>query len=213
MFPKDLVDKLHQSCDKHFVYNKKDQLDYLEITNCIIDCHGLALSDSKEYPYEEDHWNIFCTTIKKHVLEYAKNLKLNSSIIIPHSCWSERICEWQDPLQYKLLPLFLPYTSDEPWEYVNDDEMYDFWGLQKPMFRVVYYLKNPNSDYGTHVSIPNGVHINSGVENSIFIFDGGRLPSMNTIPSPDDLKKSPKYTIIFDWYINHPYDDPAWVLP
>lgn len=215
IFSSSIVEKISISCDKHFEYNKNEQSDFLEITDCIVDCHGLKLSGDfpNEYPYKEEHWNIFCTQIKHYVLEYAKISNINVDKMIPHSCWSERIINYSNPTLYELMQFFLPYTEEEPWEYAKDGEMYDIWNLEKPLIRAVYYLKNPNINCGTHVDVNGEIYVNLGIENSLFIFDGGNFPSANPYPSPKDLVKKSKYNIIFDWYINEPYHDPAWILP
>lgn len=89
LFSDDLRNTLLMSCNKHFEYNLLHS-DSVDVTKCIIDCHGLALSTSSYFPYDERCWNILCLKIKHHVLEYARLVGIDEFNIVPHSCWAER---------------------------------------------------------------------------------------------------------------------------
>lgn len=191
VFSDDLRSTLLISCDKHFEYNLLHS-DSVDVTKCIIDCHGLALSTSSYFPYNERCWNILCLKIKHHVLEYSKLVGIDEFSIVPHSCWAERSKKLKTEK-----------------EYFNDDfRLVDDNWLKKHMLRSVYYLQTDDSKFGTDIKIGNEIKLIHGEQNSLVIFDGGTYPCSNKFPS-----NTTKYNIVFDWYINEPFDVPDWVLP
>jgi len=195
VFSEDLRESLILNCDNHF----KDNLlysDAIQITKCIIDCHGLALSTSSYFPYTERCWNIFCLKIKHHVLEYARMSGIDEFSIVPHSCWAER--------SRRIRQENKSTTFNEDFRLANDN-----W-LKKHMLRSVYYLKNDDPQFGTDYRIDDKVKSIPGEQNSLVIFDGGSYPSSNKFSTN---KVSIQYNIVFDWYINEPFDVPDWVLP
>lgn len=194
VFSEKIIEDLYTSCKKHFTYNLNSNNE-IEITRCIVDCHGLALSPSSYFPYTERHWNIFCLKIKKYVLQYCNVVGIDESIIVPHSCWAERstIKNFSKGLNF--------YRDD--FQLTTDD-----W-LKKHLIRVIYYLRNEDDFFGTDIKIGNDIKDIPGKPNSIVIFDGGTNRSSNKYPINSDSS----YKIIFDWYINKPYKVPDWVLP
>ena len=201
VFSDDLRLVLLENCDKHFKHNLL-QSDIIEVTKCIIDCHGLALSISSYFPYDERCWNIVCLKIKHHVLEYFKLLGIDESIIVPHSCWAERSKkEVTKPLSKKESNTMI---FNEEFRIVDDD-----W-LKKHMVRSVYFLKNHDSKFGTDIMVGEEVNSIPGEQNSLIIFDGGSYPCSNKFPIKDP---NIKYNIVFDWYINDPFSVPDWILP
>lgn len=191
VFSDDLRNTLILSCDNHFKHNLLHS-DSVEVTKCIIDCHGLALSTSSYFPYDERCWNILCLKIKHYVLEYSRLVGIDEFSIVPHSCWAERSKKIKTEK-----------------EYFNDDfRLVDDNWLKKHMIRSVYYLQTDNSKFGTDIKIGNEIKLIQGEQNSLVIFDGGTYPCSNKFPI-----NNAKYNIVFDWYINEPFDVPDWVLP
>lgn len=211
VFSDDLQNTLKESSDKHFEHNLL-QSDEIEITKCIIDCHGLALSPSSYFPYVERCWNIFCLKIKHHVLEYSKSICIDESLIVPHSCWAERsaIKKLKKPRANTEFSSFKSsifqdwFCYHEKFKIVDDD-----W-LKKHMIRSVYYLRNNDTQMGTDIKVGNKIKSIPGEQNSLAIFNGGSYPCSNKFLINTDFVK---YNIVFDWYINIPFDVPDWVLP
>lgn len=207
VFSDDLQRVLLENCDKHFKYNLL-QSDVIEVTKCIIDCHGLSLSESSYFPYSERCWNIFCLKLKHHVLEYFKVIGVDESIIVPHSCWAERSKKFvYDPNKVtKNLNQTQLNTRifNDKFRIVDDD-----W-LKKHMIRSVYHLQNCESKFGTDIMINERVESIPGEQNSLIVFNGGSYPCSNKFPIGD---QNLKYNIVFDWYINDPFGIPDWVLP
>lgn len=201
VFSEDLQKVLLENCDKHFKHNLL-QSDMIEVTKCIIDCHGLALSTSSYFPYSERCWNIVCLKIKHHVLEYFKVMGIDESIVVPHSCWAER--SKKEVIKNLNQDQFNTRIFNDKFRIVDDD-----W-LKKHMVRSVYHLQNHQSELGTDISIGGKVQSIPGEQNSLIIFDGGTYPCSNKFPIND---KNIKYNIVFDWYINEPFGVPDWVLP
>jgi len=197
VFSDELVQELKKECDIHFEKNLLHS-DKIEVTKCIIDCHGLALSVSSYFPYDKRCWNIFCLKIKKYVLEYFNNVGVDESVVVPHSCWAER-----SVLQQLSLDLSLT-TFREGFRIVDDD-----W-LKKHLVRSIYYLKNPDPKFGTDIKFGKTIKSIPGEENSLVVFDGGTHQCSNKFPVGLD---SLKYNIVFDRYINYPFGVPDWVLP
>ena len=56
------ISELIDSADKHFEQNLMFS-DFIDVTNSIIDCHGLALSDTAVFLILRC-WNIFCLKVK-----------------------------------------------------------------------------------------------------------------------------------------------------
>lgn len=193
IFSEDLRETLIMSCNTHFKHNLLSS-DNIEITRCIIDCHGLALSTSSYFPYSERCWNILCLKIKHHVLEYVRLIGIDEFSIVPHSCWAERSKKTKNK----------SLVFNEEFRLVDDN-----W-LKKHMIRSVYYLQNNDPKFGTDLRIGNEIKLIPGEQNSLAIFDGGSYPCSNKFLTNE---LNIQYNIVFDWYINEPFNVPDWVLP
>ena len=67
---------------------------------------------------------------------------------------------------------------------------------------MVYYLKNPDPKYGTIVKLEeNKLFQNDGEENSLMIFNPQNYHTA-VYPTIEDLKISPRITIVLDCVIN-----------
>jgi hypothetical protein len=210
VFSEEIVSDLKESCEKHFIHNviTENPKMYFEFTETIIDCHGLALTPSRKYPYEEEWWNVFVLKAKKEVLKYAQISGIDPKIVAPFALWSFRIIEYASVLQY---------LNHNP--YINTRSIEDD-GIEKgkKMISAIYYLNNPNENFGILVNTNQNdfivrnetdFYINYGKENSFFILDSS-LPHSFVAPSPEDLEISPVYIIQFDFFINQPYTKAAW---
>ena len=89
IFDEETIDLLYISCKKQFIYNIA-HYNEIYVTNCILDCHGLALSPNVVYPYYENQWNVFCMEIKKIMIDYCDKMGYDKEQLTPHSCWGER---------------------------------------------------------------------------------------------------------------------------
>ena len=86
--------------------------------------------------------------------------------------------------------------------------------VKKTFIRCVYYMQNKDDSFGTHVETSKEVVRHKGIENSVLIFNTSELPSYNILAhNPKTVEVTPPTNIIFDWYINDPFDVPDWVLP
>jgi|694.fasta_scaffold00667_66 hypothetical protein len=207
LFDKVTINSMREDCDRQFNKTNQTPLRGKQNSGCIIDCHGHHLSNSPEYPYKENCWNTFCMAAKKHVVNYCIHAGIDPEKIIPHSCWSSRMVDYEDPNNYLTLE----------WNHSTDNV------ISKHLIGIIYYLSNPDPKYGTYVSIEKpkikglfnskNTYYNEGIENSFFIFDAGKSYHSDMIPKLEDLRKKPKYVIRFDWYINFPYNKPSWELP
>ena len=97
LFDSQTISELIDSVDKHFEHNLMFS-DFIDVTNSIIDCHGLALSDTAFFPYSERCWNIFCLKVKQNVDSYCKDLGIDPIAVIPFSCWAERSLYSEQPV-------------------------------------------------------------------------------------------------------------------
>jgi hypothetical protein len=212
VFSEEIISNLKESCDKHFIHNViiENPKSYFEFTETIIDCHGLSLTPSLKYPYEEEWWNIFVLKAKKEVLKYAQFTGIDPKKVAPFAVWSYRIIEYLDINHYIN---HNPYINMKPTEDGGIEK-------GKKMIGLVYYLTNPNENFGILVNteeVPyNNVkseeinyYVDYGKENSFFIFDASLSHSF-VPPSPEDLKISPAYVIVFNFFINEPYSRAAW---
>jgi hypothetical protein len=193
VFSKDMMNLLYESCQNQFL-NNLSQSDDIDLTRNIIDCHGLSLSGGSYFPYNEKCWNVFCLKVKHYVVEYCNIVGIDESIIVPHSCWSER--SNRKPSSNKVYQDGMNNNTDD-------------W-LKKHLIRVVYFLKNKYPFFGTDIQIEDTINCVQGEENSLVIFDSGTNRTSNKFPTN---ALTPKYNICFDWYINEPFHVPDWVLP
>lgn len=215
VFDSSTADQLYESCQRHFEFNVLAS-DFIEITNSIVDCHGLALSKSKYFPYSENCWNILCLKIKKHVVEYCEELGYDESYVVPFSCWAERTTQ-QDTSNLNLLDSLgisgnldsegLQSSVYDAPEIAIDDQ------VNKHMIRSVYNLISPDPFFGSVIYFDyKDIKRVYAKPNRLAIYDGGSYRSHHLYPEPKADNRQ-KYNIIFDWYINDPFGVPDWVLP
>ena len=212
IFDKKTIDDLMKSCQKHFDNNLLSS-DFMDITKSIIDCHGLALSDARYYPYPEECWNIFCMEIKSRVEKYCSEYP--SASITPFSCWSERVDSDIIPLSVDEARQYIPdydeltdediYACDSP-AFARDKQIGN-----KKMLRCVYNLLSPAPMFGTTI-FPESIKKISAKNNRLTIYDGSTYMSQHLYPEKR-LDSRVQYNIIFDWYINIPFNPPDWILP
>ena len=231
VFSEDLRLDILKSSEKHFANNLVDgDNGILQITEAIIDCHGLSLSPSSFFPYSERCWNIFCLKIRDLVYEYCDKSDINWSSMTPFSCWGERISykpfedvprpKWEHRIFSRLYAPVDKHNNDN-WKQTsgsvglrntNEPRISTDIQVHKTFIRCVYYLQTDGL-FGTHVETPE-VCRHTGVENSVFIFNTSELPNYNILPhNPKTIEKRPPTNIIFDWYINEPFEVPDWILP
>jgi hypothetical protein len=187
VFDEVTVSCIFEECEKHL----KDNLlanDELKITKSILDCHGLALSTDKYFPYSIPCWNKFCLIIKKHVVDYCKE---DPIAITPFSCWAEKSGKISGNA-----------FRDSPVKVMDTDGQ-----VKNKFIRTVYNLKTPNKAYGTKLIYKNDTKFVSSENNRLLIYDDTCI-STHYYPS-----YSPRYNVIFDWYINIPFKIPDWILP
>ena len=189
--------------------------DEISNTNCIIDCHGLALSKSKYFPYEVNCWNIFCLKVKEQVVKYCQKYGYDSFDVIPYSCFAERHDD--NPQQNfnlnsekidenSLLSSLCERIYHTPKSVVDESGQ-----VNKHMIRAVYTLLNYVESCGTFIYYDDVATKVLGNENGLIIFDGSY--SNTNVYVRSELINCKKYSIIFDWYINDPFDVPDWILP
>ena len=213
LFDESTISELKSSVEKQFNDNLLAK-DFIEITESIVDCHGLALSDTAYFPYSERCWNILCLKIKKNVDKYSESLGIDPVSVIPYSCWAERSvnasAEYTRPVD-GTIEFYFPlrpngnYVRDAA-EIVKDPD----GQVKKHFLRSVYSLESYESSYGTVIQFDNQFKCTKveSKDNRLIIYDGGSHKSAQYYPDVPG-----KCNIIFDWYINEPYDVPDWILP
>ena len=203
------ISELIDSADKHFEQNLMFS-DFIDVTNSIIDCHGLALSDTAVFPYSERCWNIFCLKVKQNVDNYCKNLGVDPIAVIPFSCWAERSLHPEQPVSPVTIEdiLDIDYDTRPDASFVRDDlAIVEDTQVKKHFLRSVYNLVSYDSFYGTIIDFGEVTKVDSK-DNRLSIYDGGTYKSAHYYPNAPG-----KCNIVFDWYINVPYDVPDWILP
>lgn len=165
VFKSETITELHKGCEKHFEYNlhKFSSSDH-QITLPIIDCHGLHLTESKVYPFCEQHWNCFYSTVREHVKTYIQktNPELlqriwNTSFtnrpgyqVYPHSCWAIRIHPHQNEVSYN-------YDCDPKYPFDK-------------FINAIYCLQNDDIKSGIFLKLKNRKLIVPNEQNSLTIF-------------------------------------------
>lgn len=209
LFDSKTIKELSDSCDKHFELNLNPNCKgtpIYQVTNCIMDCHGLHLTDSPVYPYSQECWNIFCKTVCNKVREYLflvhpellyprwkyKNILSTGYQIFPHSCWAIKI---------------LPDKRKRPR--CNLETSIDFLHPEDTFITAIYYLNNTSVDNGTIVQFDKSCYYKSdGVENSLFMFRNSRFGEY--IPFNDEESKT---VIRFEFCILGKRHNVPWTSP
>ena len=218
--------ELLEKLERHFEDNLYDADNgIVQLTECVIDCHGLALSPSSYFPYIDRCWNIFVLKVRDCIHEYAEQIGVNPTSMIPFSCYAERLSynmfEGLDPETWKHTIWRRFYQSGDAYDLkdwrVNKDagmitgvkdrgdvRVLNDKQVKCPFIRTVFYLQNKDQAYGTHIETKKGTYRHLGEENSLLIYPN--LPSYNVLPhNPEHIEISPPTNIIFEWYI--------WDLP
>lgn len=186
VFNKKLIKELHKSADHLFEVNKHIGEDFPpEATNSFLHCHN-----DPPFSTGEECWNLFKSKAWSTVKEYASLVEINPDHIFPHTCWVTRVREY---------PEYTDYTLFNPLK--NMHSHFDHI-IGKKLIGTVYYLQNPDPKYGTLVKIKDGeFYLNTGEENTMVVFDSFLYHSA-IYPPPEVVKKHPRYTIVFDFYVN-----------
>ena len=200
------LEEIHNSSLKHYERNLMSS-DFVDITNSIIDCHGLKLSTTAYFPYDENCWNILSLAVKEKVADYVLDeYGFDRDYVIPYSCWGERV--------------------DSPQSYVRNDKIkYGYGAYDDPRFA--------KDDYGDIHIIRTILHVvvedvenNTGLriyfdkestkvdakKNRLIIFDAYSYKNHVIYPIKE-INKERSYIIFFDWFINDPFRVPDWILP
>jgi hypothetical protein len=144
----------------------------------------------------EDIWNVFYAEIKKHIAKYCQialpDLKDTENISI-HSSWITRVADNEIP----------GHTKEELHRRIKQNNTFSNMHSHKNnQIGMVYYLKNPDPKYGTIVKLEeNKLFQNDGEENSLMIFNPQNYHTA-VYPTIEDLKISPRITIVLDCVIN-----------
>lgn len=211
------LEEIHNNSLKHYENNLMSS-DFVDITNSIIDCHGLKLSTTAYFPYDENCWNILSLAVKEKVADYVLDeYGFDRDYVIPYSCWGERV--------------------DSPQSYVRNDKIKDalFRVQNKSKYGYGAYddPRFAKDDYGDIHIIRTILHVvvedvenNSGLriyfdkestkvdakKNRLIIFDAYSYKNHVIYPIKE-INKERSYIIFFDWFINDPFRVPDWILP
>ena len=206
VFDSKTVEELKDSCDIHFKLNLCGGTPIYQITKCIMDCHGLHLTNSSIYPYCQPYWNTFCKTVCEKVKEYLilvhpelllpkweyKHVLSTGYQVFPQACWAIKI---------------LPDKTKRPICHLerSQDSLFD----KDTFITAIYYLKNTSLGNGTVVEFSESQYYKSdGAENSLFIFRDSVFGEY--IPYKDDEEK---IVIRFEFCVlGEPHNVP-WTSP
>lgn len=207
ILPPKIILELKESCHKHFQNNlSQNSNNYYKITNCIVDCHGLHLTDSKIFPYSERCWNTFtvlvCNLVKNHFLSELypellvkkwkyQNQSMSGYQVFPHSCWAETVAKFKDNIRINF------HKSRDPL-FPSDKFITSFYSLENTDSNCGIFIKNTNDTY-FHTKFP---------ENSLTIFYD--LPYSQNIPNQMNYQKT---LIRFDFCVLMENHSVPWWLP
>ena len=107
--------------------------------------------------------------------------------------------------------LDIDYNTRPDANFVRDDlAVVKDTQVKKHFLRSVYNLVPYHESYGTRIDFHDVLKMTKvdSKENRLIIYDGGTYKSTHYYPNAPG-----KYNIVFDWYINVPYDVPDWILP
>ena len=104
--------------------------------------------------------------------------------------------------------LDIDYDTRPDASFVRDDlAVVEDTQVKKHFLRSVYNLIPYHESYGTIIDFGEVTKVDSK-DNRLSIYDGGTYKSAHYYPNTPG-----KCNIVFDWYINVPYDVPDWILP
>ena len=177
-----------KASEKHFKNNLLDHDNGIfQITESIIDCHGLSLSPSSFFPYTERCWNIFVLKIRDLVYEYCDNAEISWHSMIPFSLYGERISyaqyegvprsKWQHKIYSRIYEAGAQYdlkkwkkgTQVSGLRNTSNPKITVDKQVKKTFIRCVYYMQNKDDSFGTHVETSKEVVRHKGIENSVLI--------------------------------------------
>lgn len=205
VFDEDFINFLYNECQQQLKYNLLSDNCVLS-SKCIIDCHGLVVCGEKTikhdpiFPYSIKNWNIFCIKMRNIIYSYCDEFNLDKSYIIPHSCWVERSLIGKPP--------FVEIKIND-----NDKWLNSFCNNGNPLnhYRVVYFLKNLNSEFG--VTILDGKYKTNllGEENSLYVIPTSNYNCYTKFSTTDNEQ----FVLMFDWYLHPKYSRnyPTWAFP
>lgn len=205
VFDKEFVNFLFDDCREQVKYNLLSD-NHILSSKAIIDCHGLAVCKNSEvikdpeFPYCIRNWNLFCIKMQNVMFDYCDKFNLNKSEITPHSCWVERSLIGED--------CFIKSPIDD-----TDDWLDLFCNSNDPLihYRIVYFLKNSNPEFGLMISNEDCEFDLLGEENSLYV-----LPTNNyNCYTKFSTNTEEQFVLMFDWYL-HPKEsseDATWIFP
>jgi hypothetical protein len=150
-----------------------------------------------------DLWQKFYSEMRKHISRYCSMSGIHFPSIRVHSSWITRVADIEIPeqstreeLRFRLknhisIGGLHSHTQSTSGIEQTDSNTINPIGL-------VYYLKNPDPEYGTIVKISeHRIFYNSGEENSLVIFDP-RLHHAAIYPPVSVIENCPRITIVID---------------
>jgi hypothetical protein len=205
VFDEDFINFLYDDCQNQLKYNLLSD-NYILSSKGIIDCHGLVICNNKqikqdpEFPYSIRNWNLFCIKMQNIMFDYCDKFELNKGNITPHSCWVER------SLIVKLPYIEAPIDDTDVW-------LDAFCNNSHPLthYRIVYFLKNPCSEFGLIICDKDKKFNLLGEENSLYILPTGKYNCYTKFSTTIEEQ----FVLMFDWYL-HPdnsTEDPTWTFP
>ena len=149
-------------------------------------------------------WKKFYSEIEKHISKYCSLSGIEYSSILIQSLWITRVADIEIPGQCTRDEMKFRLKNDvtvgglhSHTETTSGIEEADSNTINP--IGMVYYLKNPDPQYGTIVKLSEDkVYYNSGEENSLVIFDP-RLHHTAVYPPVEVIEKCPRMTIVIDY--------------
>jgi hypothetical protein len=150
-----------------------------------------------------DIWQKFYSEMRKHISRYCSISDMHYPSIRIHSSWITRVADIEipgqstrDEMRFRLknhvsIGGLHSHTQSTSGIEETDSNTINPIGL-------VYYLKNPDPEYGTIVKLSEDkIFYNSGEENSLVIFDP-RLHHAAIYPPVEVIEKYPRISIVID---------------
>ena len=150
-----------------------------------------------------DIWQKFYSEMRKHISRYCSISDIHYPSIRIHSSWITRVADIEipgqstrDEMRFRLknhvsIGGLHSHTQSTSGIEETDSNTINPIGL-------VYYLKNPDPQYGTIVKLSEDkIFYNSGEENSLVIFDP-RLHHAAIYPPVEVIEKCPRISIVID---------------
>ncbi len=163
---------------------------YLKTHRKIEELHPPIMAENffNEKILEKECWKNLFNKITNEVNHYSKNY-LNVTAEF-ESCWINKVGYYTD-VDIKNTLYF-----DEDAQSYTDNHYHSHH--EKQIISCVFYLQNPNKNYGTLVRTKKGSLILDGTENSLTIFDP-RLYHTALIPTTEESLVYSRYVIIMSF--------------